>query len=56
MEKTQESVMANIKNASTQQLERFMNAKRWWDVSSESVKWTRQIVEVELTERYMGAM
>lgn len=65
MEKTQERVMTDdekarakrhVKNASTEQLERFMCAKRWWDVSSKSVAWTRQVVEVELTERYMGAM
>lgn len=56
MEKTQNDVITNIKKASTQQLERFMEAKRWWDVSSESISWTRRMVEIELTERYMGAM
>lgn len=50
------STARHVKNASTEQLERFMCAKKFWDVTAESISWTRKIVEVELTERYLGAM
>lgn len=56
MEKTRETVMAGVKKATTEQLERFLKAHPYWRVCSDSVRWVRDIVEIELTERYLDAI